>query len=282
MAPSELYAYVDYRAFLRDWFKARKAANPRFSHRAFARRAGQRSPSLLLHVIEGKRNLTAATCEAFARAVGFSDEEYLYFTALVDYDQATTADERARAWERISATRRYRDAARLQDEQLVFLSAWHHAAIHELASCPGFVPDAERIAAQLRHAVSASEARASLELLKTLGMLVSDEAGTLRPAAAALVTSHEGVAGAARAYHAGALARASVELGRLGVDQRHFGAVTAAVPETLLPRLKREVARFQERILDLCEGAEGERAQVVQFNVHFVTVSEPVTGGGGA
>ncbi len=282
MAPSDLYAYVDYRAFLRDWFKARKAANPRFSHRAFARRAGQRSPSLLLHVIEGKRNLTASTCEAFARAVGLVDDEYAYFAALVDYDQASTADERGRAWERISATRRYRDAARLQDQHLAFLSAWHHAAIHELAACGGLVADAAHVAARLRHAVPVAEVRASLALLQSLGMLVADADGRLRPASATLVTPHEGVADAARHFHTGAIERAVAELGRLDAEQRHFGAVTAAVPASLLPRLKREVARFQERILDLCEGAEGERGQVVQFNVHFVTVSEPVTRGEGA
>ena len=39
MSLPDLYAYLDYRKYLEDWFDARKAANPRFSHRMFARRA---------------------------------------------------------------------------------------------------------------------------------------------------------------------------------------------------------------------------------------------------
>ena len=49
-APSP-YDYLDYRAFLGAWFEHKKQANPRFSHRMFARMAGQKSPSLLHHVL---------------------------------------------------------------------------------------------------------------------------------------------------------------------------------------------------------------------------------------
>ena len=40
MDGAEIYRYLDYRKFLADWFREKKEANPLFSHRAFARKAG--------------------------------------------------------------------------------------------------------------------------------------------------------------------------------------------------------------------------------------------------
>ncbi|HND31034.1 MAG TPA: TIGR02147 family protein, partial [Myxococcota bacterium] len=93
MDGAEIYRYLDYRKFLADWFREKKEANPLFSHRAFARKAGQASPSLLLHVIEGKRNLTPITLEAFVKALGLKSEEVEFFTTLVNLDQAETQEE---------------------------------------------------------------------------------------------------------------------------------------------------------------------------------------------
>ena len=83
MDTPDIYAYLDYRAFLSTWFDARKAQNPRFSHRLFARLAGQKSPSLLLQVIQRKRNLSEVTAPEFARAMKLDPDETSFFFALV-------------------------------------------------------------------------------------------------------------------------------------------------------------------------------------------------------
>ena len=64
-----VFASLDHRQYLADWFAWKKEANPRFSHRAFARMAGQKSPSLALSVIAGRRNLTDAERERMQRLV---------------------------------------------------------------------------------------------------------------------------------------------------------------------------------------------------------------------
>ena len=88
-------AYLDHRAFLRDWFDAKKSQNKRFSHRAFVRRTGQKSPSLLADVIAGRRNLTADGLEGFITALGLSGNEAEWFSDLVAMHQAESTEERA-------------------------------------------------------------------------------------------------------------------------------------------------------------------------------------------
>ena len=104
----ELYSYLSYREYLADWFNARKAADARYSHRLFARRAGVSSPSLLKEVIAGRRNLTPATLEGFALALNLEGDDVGFFAALVQLDQAATDDERNTAWEQVASSRRLR------------------------------------------------------------------------------------------------------------------------------------------------------------------------------
>ncbi len=277
MLAPDLYTYLDYRAYLSDWFDARKAANPRFSHRAFARKAAQRSPSLLLHVIDRKRNLTPTTLDGFARAIGLKGDDLAYFSALVQLDQGDTPDERNRAWETVRATRRFREARHLEGDGFAYLSHWRHSAIRELAGCAGFRADAEWIAQTLRPTVSVEEARESLELLVRLGLLVSDADGTLRPRDASVVTPHEVASLAALNYHRGMLERARDALSTTPSTERHFCAVTVAIPETMLPTLKRELARVQERLLDQCDSSDAPRSRVVQINLHVFPLSTAVS-----
>jgi uncharacterized protein (TIGR02147 family) len=56
-SPVDVYRYLDYRAFLRDFYEAKKAKSRTFSYRAFSKRAGVASPNYLKLVIEGQRSL---------------------------------------------------------------------------------------------------------------------------------------------------------------------------------------------------------------------------------
>ena len=50
-----VFRYLDARAFLGDYYKAKKAERRAFSFRAFSRRAGLKSPNHLKRVIDGDR-----------------------------------------------------------------------------------------------------------------------------------------------------------------------------------------------------------------------------------
>src|SRR5690349_5207588 len=73
-SPVGVYEYLDYRAFLRDHYAAKKAASRAFSYRSFSKRAGVSSPNYLKLVIEGKRNLSGKMAERFALACGLDDD----------------------------------------------------------------------------------------------------------------------------------------------------------------------------------------------------------------
>lgn len=269
----DLYAYLDFRKFLGDWFDKKKQANPRFSYRMFARLAGQRSPSLLHHVVRGERNLTPATTRAFARAMRLTGPQATFFAHLVDLGQATTHDDRNAAWAHIAATRRFREARRVEGAGFAYLSCWYYPAIRELAQRPDFTPDPSWIAKTLRPKVTRSQASRALEALQTM-QLLAPSGDTLRSAEASVVTPHEVSGLAVHNYHQEMLTRASEAIDAFDPEERHLGGLTIAVPQAIVPRLKAEVASFLERMLNLCDSTEDPSDLVYQVNVQLFPLSD--------
>jgi len=274
----DVFAYLDYRTFLRDWFEARKASNPRFSHRLFARLAGHRSPSQLLLVIQSKRNLTPESTDAYCRAMGLGLQDAAFFRALVQLDQAKTDAERNEAWAQISASRRFLRARSIEGRGFEALSTWYMPAVRELAQRPDFRPDPAWIARAIRPRIKPAEAKRALTVLLELGLLVEDGDGNVVVGEATYATPHEVAGLAVHNYHRGMLERAVDSIDGSDPAERHLCAVTAAVPESLLPKLKAELDAVQERLLDLCDGAleaaAGER--VVQLSLAMFPLSEPM------
>lgn len=272
MDSPDLFSYLSYRRYLEDWFRAKKEHNPRYSHRAFARKAGQSSPSLLLSIIQGKRNLTPAASEGFLKALGLRGDEARFFQALVEFEQADGVDARYRAMERIRATRRFREARQVEGDAYTYLSTWYLPAIREYVTTVGFQEDPERIGRALLPAVSAAQVREALKTLLSLGLLRRDEQDRLVPAEASVVTPHEVAGLAAHNYHRGMIERALDSLS-YSPAERHLCAVTVAIPESLVPRLKAELDAFQERLLELCDSAEDPRTQVYQINLQLTPLT---------
>ena len=268
----DLYSYLSYRDYLRDWYAARKAADSRFSHRLFARRAGVSSPSLLNEVVHGRRNLTPRTLEGFLKALGLDDEASDFFSALVQLDQATTDEERNDAFQQVQSSRRFRSARRIEGAAFRYLSNWFYPAIRELALCEGFQNDPEWVRKRLQPRITRSQAREALEALFDLGMLVEVD-GQVRPAEVSVATPHKVQGLAAHNYHAQMLERASDSIEDVPPDQRHLLGVTVAIPEALVPELKRELNAMQERLLHLCDDAVADAQRVYQIQLCLLPLS---------
>jgi len=273
MDAPDLHRYLDYRSFLADWFAWKKVVNPRFSHRAFVRRAGQKSPSLLADVIARRRNLTTSGAEGFVRALRLSAAEARFFRLLVDLDQASTPPEKNEAWGQIAASRRFREAHQVEGDGMRYLSTWYIPVIRELARRDDFRDDPAWVARQLRPRIKAKQAADALSLLFDLDLLTRNDDGRVVQAQGTVATPREVAGLAATNYHHGMLERAHEAIGTIAAHERHFLAVTVTAPESLLPTLKDELNAVQDRVLDLCASAEAPTGAVMQFHFHFFPLS---------
>lgn len=272
----DIFRYLDFRSFLRDWFDARKAANPRFSHRVFARRIGQKSPSLLADVIARRRNLTPEYVSLFSKAVGLSAEEARFFTCLVELDQASTTADRNAAFETIAAARRFREARAIEGDSFRYLSNWYIPAVRELVRRPDFRDDPDWIARTMRPAITPAQARQAMKILLSLGM-VADQEGWVQ-SEGTVATPREVAGLAVHNYHQGMLSLAQEAISSHRPPERHYTALTVCIPESLVPRLKQEINAMAERLLELCDSAADSPERVYQIQLHAFPLSASFEG----
>lgn len=268
----DLFSYLSYRSYLEDWFSARKAADHRFSHRLFARRAGASSPSLLSEVIANKRNLSPPMIDGFTRALGLQSSSADFFRDLVAFDQAPTDADRNAAWERISAHRRFLRARPIEGAAFAYLSSWVIPATRELALRRDFVAEPDWIARTLQPPVPPSVARDALQVLFALGMLAERD-GRIVPVDVSIATPHEVRGLAAHNYHRQMLERALGAIEGVPSRERHLVGLTVALPERLVPELKAELDRLQERLLHLCDEHAPEAERVYQIELCLFPLS---------
>jgi uncharacterized protein (TIGR02147 family) len=91
----DVFAYGDYRKFLKDAYLEKKRTRPSgFTHRLIGRKGGF-DPGLFSKVVQGQRNISVKLIPGFCRAFGLQGPESEYFEALVHLAQAATEADRA-------------------------------------------------------------------------------------------------------------------------------------------------------------------------------------------
>jgi len=267
----DVFDFLDYRAYLREFYKARKAQTA-FSYRAFSMRAKLKSPNYLKLVMDGERNLTPSMAKRFAQACGLTGQSASFFVELVAFGQADTMDERNEIYARLKRYAQYREANRLQIAQDEYHSKWYLPAIRELALAEDFEADPEWIAARLEPQIKPAEANAALETLQHLRMLVPDEHGRLRQGTPHVTTGAETASLHMVNYHRTMMRLASESLERVPYDQRDISAVTLCLGRDGLEHVKRAIVRFRRELLKLSELEQNPR-QVVQLNFQLFPLS---------
>lgn len=268
----DVFGYLDYRAYLRDYYAAKKAKGRGFSFRAFSRRAKLASPNYLKLVMEGERNLTPEMAERFAVTCGLEGEHRDFFCALVAFNQARTPGQRSEAYEKMLTFRRYRSARKLELLQLVYASTWYLPAIRELAARADFRDDPEWIASMLVPSIAPAEVASGLETLMQLGLLVRDGEGRLRQSDPIVTTGPEVASVHATNYHRTMIARASAAIDTIPALQRDISALVLCLSPQGLGIVKERIQKFRRELLEL-SAAEPDPRQVVQINFQLFPLS---------
>ncbi len=268
-----VYDFLDYRAYLRAYYEAAKRVRPSFSFRLFSKLAGLRSPNFLKLVIEGERNLGADSVPRFIEALELKGPDAEFFADLVAFNQAATLAEKNRAFERISASRRFRAARRIDGDLFAYLSHWYNPAIRELAGRDDFSEDPRWIASQVRPKISATEAAEAMKLLLSLGLLVRDkESGRVLRGEPTLTTEHEVRSLGAAAFHRQMIERAAESLETVPRELRDLAALTVCISPQTAVLVKERIHQFREALTELCD-SDAEGVVVYQLNVQWFPLS---------
>jgi len=278
-SPVDVYGYLDYRAFLRDFYAAKKAKSRAFSYRSFSKRAGVASPNYLKLVVEGQRSLSVKMAEKFAQACGLDTDASRYFVHLVAFNQAKTSPERSLHYGKLTSFQHYRQAHKLEIAHAAYYSDWFMPAIRELAAARDFRADPEWIADQLIPNIAPLQAARALETLIELGLLVKDDAGRLVQADALLSTGAETRGLHIAAFHRAMTQRAIESIDLVPAQDRDISSLTLCLSRGGLRAFKERIQRMRRELLEL-SALETEPEQVVQINFQLFPLSRSGKRGG--
>jgi len=274
-SPVDVFEYLDYRAFLQDYYKAKKSEGRGFSFRAFSRRAGLRSPNHLKRVMDGDRNLTSTMAVVYSEALGLGGDRATYFCDLVAFGQARSSGERNAAYQRLTRFRGYREAHKLVLAHSEYYSTWYLPAIRELVLRHDFQDDPAWIARQMVPPITRSEANKAVQTLLKLELLKRED-GTLVQTSRVLSTGAETQGLHIGNYHRAMMKRAAEAIDLVEAPRRDISSLTFCVGEDGLSRIKERIQGFRKELIALLEQEEFG-TQVVQLNMQLFPLSQRAT-----
>lgn len=273
MKPSP-FDYLEYRDFLRDLLHELKKEEG-WNLRRFAQQAGISSPGYLKMVIDGQRNLSLETARKFCCALGIEGREKIYFERLVLYSQTKDPDLKLEYFEDLVSLR----PPSTQDPSLNilnrYLSKSYYSCVREMVLLKDFREDPKWIAKRCLPPIRPAEAREALQTLLELSLLERGPDGKLRQAGGLVQTENRTTqVAAAFHFHQAILQQARQVLGRLNPDERHYHAMTFALPKVLFSEIINEFYRLREQILEKSKKNSDAADEVYQINFQFYPVTQ--------
>lgn len=279
-APSkpEVFEYLDFRAYLRDFLDYLRESDPAFTFAAMAQRHGLASRGHYLDIVNGRR-LTPRFVEPYIRICGLEGGRAEYFKALVAYNQARGEREKTAAFEQITALAPQLETVRLEEEAFEYFSKWYQPVMLSLLDVNRSVQDHRELAKLFDPPISAVQARKALAALIDLGYIAWDDAKRewtfLRKF---LKCTDEARAVAVKRFH-----RQVQQLGMQAYEKRFeeqtFSTLTLSVSRETKAEIENMITDLRKHIMEKAKTDQNPQV-VVQANFQTFDLSRPKRGRG--
>ena len=266
----KIFEYLDYREFLKDYYNAKKEANPAFSLRVFSDKIGFKAKDFISRVMNGDKNLSSQSIPKVASGLRLGKHETEFFIALVKFNQAETTEDRNEAFGEMQAVLKVVRFAEKQHllghAQYMVYSDWKHLTIRSLIGMFGFDGDYEALAKRVHPCITAEEAKKSVKLLEDCQLIKKEKGGNYTLTESAITTGNRTSRLALRGYHQQCLKLAADSIDRDPPGTRHISGLTLGISQEGYERIVERINAFRKEIALIAE--EDESADKV-FQLQF-------------
>ena len=253
----KIFEYLDYREFLKDYYNAKKEANPAFSLRVFSDKIGFKAKDFISRVMNGDKNLSSQSIPKVASGLRLGKHETEFFVALVKFNQAETTEERNGAFEEMQAVLKVVRFAEKQHllghTQYMVYSHWRHLTIRSLIGMYGFDGDYETLARRVHPRITAEEAKKSVKLLEDCQLINKNKNGKYELTESAITTGDRTSKLALRGFHQQCLKLAADSIDRDPPGKRHISGLTLGISQEGYERIVERINAFRKEIALIAE-----------------------------
>lgn len=269
-----ILSYTNYRNLLEDYFTEKNSERRgRFSYRAFARRAGFKSPNYIRQIIIGNKNLSHDGIHRLADAMELTQRQREFFENLVYLNQSSGSEQINYYMQKVFAYREFAAAHKIEKDQYEYFSKWYYVAIRELVALPDFKMNLFWIAKKLQPTITVAQAKEAVVLLQRLKMIKQDIEGKWVATEPHLKTEDEVFSSFATNFHQEMIEQAKKSLEAPG-KTREVSSVTMSINQEQFLEIKNRIARFRDEIQKYLSESGRTPNRVCQLNYQFFHLSQ--------
>lgn len=256
-AHRKIFEYLDYREFLSDYYKAKKADNPAFSLRAFSDKIGFKAKDFISRVMQGDKNLSTQSIQKIVAGLKFGKREASYFENLVWFNQAETIEEKNSWFEKmqndLKIVRFTAGQYQLAFYQFQVYSHWRHLVIRSLIGMYGFHGDFSALAKAVHPQVSVEEAKESVSLLEKCHLVEKKDDGSYVLVNKDITTGDRTSRIALRGFHQKCLALGADSIDRDPPAVRNISGLTLGISKAGYEKIVERMSAFRKEIAQIAD-----------------------------
>lgn len=271
MNPSASEQFYNYRDYLKNYLKAAKTKNPKFSIGAWSKKIGLPSTAALSKVLSGERDIGPKMVDKLITYFKFSKQEELSFRALISISKMNISDEdKNYIYKKINTQSKHRKlkSRQIALDQFNLLKSCMPFAIYELCKLPNM--DQETLHLKLAD-YKPSEINEYIRILNRLQLIQILPNKTITAKKFYLETTDEVPSEAIKHYHKENLQMAVKKIDTTPVELREFQSLLFLLNTKNLPKYKEMIRDFINTLETAVESPTVD--QLYNFQLQLYPVS---------
>lgn len=246
---TDVFGYIDYRKFLRDFYRKKKRENPHFSHRYIAGKLGFDS-GYFAKIIQTERHISLRLAQRFADFLQLNASESDYFLTLVLFAKSKTQTEKARHFEKLLSFKQS-EAAVLSAKQYALFDKWYYLAIREAIACFKFSGDYGDLGRRIQPPITPGKARKAVATLERIGLIKKNDRGIYDRIEPVWTTNRDAESVLLNNLQIAMLDLAKEAYDRCPRESRDMSTLTLSVSAKEFLRMKQDLANLRRRFLEM-------------------------------
>lgn len=265
---SNIYEYLDFREFLRDYQQKRQAVDRRFTKAYVCRLLGlPNTRSYFVNVLKDKE-VTPEFVDRFVVALGLDDDETQYFRVLVQFNQSRKDKEREFLFDQLISLNKSPKSL-IPPTAYRFYREWYHSAIRALLDVVDVADDFSVLARRLQPAVTPGRIAESMELLKELDFIRLSADGFWKPTDKCITAGAYVQDQLVKQYQLQCFELGKSSLLVPGGGKKNFSTVTLSMSKETRDKIETKIRMLKSQIAALVNGDERRADCVYQLNIQF-------------
>lgn len=262
-----IFAYSDFREFVRDRLAELKSRDSKYSLRFISNKLGLSSKSHIKMVTDGKHNISPDLAKKLAALFGLKEGERRFFLAMVEYSQAKSVEGQCEALEEMRASRVFAQLHKLALDQYEYYADRLLLVMRELVDLEGFEESHEWISARLPFKVGKRDLKRAIDTLLNLQLLRRDDDDKLATCDRHIATENDFESLAVHEYYSQRFAEAAESL-KVSEKARRLGGMTFSISEKSYHQIETIMNDSLDRIRAVVDSDE-QPDEVYQFVMGF-------------